>query len=181
MFFELSNWALFFFIIYLKKKDYETSKDPKSVPMSIMVALPSVLILSVAAGFVCWMREREKQRRQAALAALDTGWSHAFVERQQQQQEQQQRAIESSGGVETGRHQQQHGTCHSRQTLTSGTGSPHLLNEETDAVDLIIGKKRTGRLAHHHGDVQPNYYFDRHGHHQLDQQQQRNTSSSLII
>lgn len=121
----------------------------KSVPISIMVALPSVLILSIAAGFVCWVREREKQRRQAALAALETGWSQ---ERQQQQQQQQ--AIESLV-EQTGRH--------GRQTLTSGTGN---LNEPAD-VDLIIGK-RTDHVQH-----PSNYYLERHAH-QLDQQ--RNTS-----
>ena len=52
--------------------DYE-HRETKSVPLSIMVALPSALILSIAGGFVCWIRERDRERRQelsaAALAA----------------------------------------------------------------------------------------------------------------
>lgn len=132
--------------------------NTKSVPLSIVVALPSVLILSIAAGFVCWVREREKERRQTALsAALDRGWSHAYVERQQQQQQQQ--AIESMIG-------------HTRQTLTSGAGS-HLLNEQADA-DLIIGKRTDSN------DVQSNYYFERHGHHQLDQQSNTSDLKPMI-
>ena len=60
-----------------------------------MVALPSILLLSIAGGFVCWMKKREKTSRQAELAA--TGWSHAFVaqEQQQQQQQQQQQTMET--------------------------------------------------------------------------------------
>jgi Flp pilus assembly protein TadB len=60
-----------------------------------MVALPSILLLSIAGGFVCWMKKREKTSRQAELAA--TGWSHAFVaqEQQQQQQQQQKQTIET--------------------------------------------------------------------------------------
>ena len=152
-----------------------------------MVALPSVLVLSVAAGFVCWVREREKQRRQAALAALDTGWSHAYIadeEQQQQQQQQQQQAMETV--VESGYHRGSsggHATYHSRQTLTSGAGCHHL-NEEADA-DLVLVKRADAvdrRAAVHqsgNADLQPNYYFQRHRRHQLNQQ--RNTSSPLII
>ena len=42
--------------------DYET-EESKSVPFSTMIALPSGLILSLAAGFVCWVRERRREQR----------------------------------------------------------------------------------------------------------------------
>ena len=154
-----------------------------------MVALPS--ILSIAGGFVCWMKKREKTSRQAELAA--TGWSHAFVaqEQQQQQQQQQQQAMETTATeVTAGRGSSSgHGSCHSRQMLTSSAGC-HRLNEEADPTSLVMGSpvcKRTGVEIDSHpfdqvhqsvdDQLQSNYYFQRHRHHQLEQQ--RNTS--LII
>ncbi len=165
---------MFSFVLFAAPTDYETSKDSKSVPLSTMVALPSVLILCVAGGFVCWLRERAKQRRRAELmASTTTGWSsHAFAvaqEQQQQQQQQQQQAMEGAV-LEAGRSGIGHGSCHSRQALTSGAGCHHL-NEEADG-----GKRTADGLG---VDPQTNYYLERHRHHQLEQQ--RNTSTSLMI
>lgn len=147
-----------------------------------MVALPSILLLSIAGGFVCWMRRREKQRRLAELAALAAGWSHGFAGHEQQQQQQ---AMETTTETAFGRGGSGHNSCHSRQTLTSATGCHHL-NEEAD-TGLVVGSpatKRTGvEVDSRPGqqpkvdDLQPNYYFQRH--HQLELQ--RNTSSSLMI
>ena len=154
-----------------------------------MVALPSILLLSIAGGFVCWMKKREKTRRQAELAA--TGWSHAFVAQEEQQQQQQQQAMETTATeVTAGRGSSSgHGSCHSRQMLTSSAGC-HRLNEEADPTSLVMGSpvcKRTGVEIDSHpfdqvhqsvdDQLQSNYYFQRHRHHQLEQQ--RNTS--LII
>ncbi|XP_057368211.1 fibroblast growth factor receptor-like 1 isoform X2 [Daphnia carinata] len=169
------------------KPNYETSKESKSVPISIMVALPSILLLSIACAFVCWMRRREKRRRLAELAALATGWSHGFISPEQQQEHQQQQQAMQTTTETTfgGRGGSGHGSCHSRQALTSGAGCHHL-NEEAD-TGLVVGSppatKRTGVEMDCRGlkadDLQPNYYFQTHRHHQLEQQ--RNTSSSLII
>lgn len=168
------------------KPNYETSKESKSVPISIMVALPSILLLSIGCGFVCWMRRREKRRRLAELAALATGWSHGLASPQQQQEQQQ--AMQTTTETTLGRGGSGHSSCHSRQTLTSGAGCHHL-NEEAD-TGLAVGSpaaKRTGvEIDCRSGgqqlkadDLQSNYYFQPQRHHQLEQQ--RNTSSSLII
>ncbi|KAI9562994.1 hypothetical protein GHT06_010450 [Daphnia sinensis] len=169
------------------KPNYETSKESKSVPISVMVALPSILLLSIACSFVCWMRRREKRRRLAELAALATGWSHGLPEQEQQQQQQQ--AMQTTCETTFGRGGSGHSSCHSRQTLTSGAGCHHL-NEEADSTGLVVGSpaiaKRTGgekmdcrSSALKADEIQPNYYFQPHRHHQLEQQ--RNTSSSMII
>ena len=102
-----------------------------------MVALPSVLILCVAAGFVCWLREREKQRRQSELAAAGGQWSGAYVVEPSLQTRQQQAVLE------TGQH--------SRQALTSGSaGCRHFNNE-------VVADSSADRRA-----SSTNYYFERH-------------------
>lgn len=44
-----------------------------------MVALPSALILSIAGGFVCWVRERDRERRQDMSAAAAIAGNRAVA------------------------------------------------------------------------------------------------------
>lgn len=146
-------------------EDYQ--RDAKSVPFSIMVALPSILILTIAGCFVWWMREREKQRRLDLLPCPEPEWNQeAYTIREEEE------AIES----EIGQHSGSRGACHNRQTLMSSPGS-HLLNEEEidgTGRELMVNNKATGRPDGRHLDVQPNYYLDGRRHHA------KQTGSSLL-